>query len=66
MKFSNQAVGALRMTLQKCLSEQSDITELLKDWNLEVDDNTSEIIVTNPPTFSVQAGKEEKRVFETE
>jgi hypothetical protein len=66
MKFSNQAVGALLMTLQKCLSEQSDITELLKDWNLEVDDDTSEIIVTNPPTFSIQTGKEEKRVFETE
>ena len=51
MKLSNQAVGALLMTLQKCLAEQTDITELLKDWNLEVDDNTSEIIVTNPPAL---------------
>jgi hypothetical protein len=49
MKFSNQAVGALLMTLQKCLTEQTDITELLSDWNLEVQDE--EIIVTNPPSF---------------
>ena len=35
MKLSNQAVGALLMTLQKCLSEQSDISDLY---------------VTNPPT----------------
>ena len=27
MKLSNQAVGALLMTLQKCLAEQTDITE---------------------------------------
>ena len=38
MKLSDQAVGALLMTLQKCLSEQSDITELLSDWNLEEKD----------------------------
>jgi|TARA_R100000152_G_C6689796_1_gene121671 hypothetical protein len=49
MKFSNQAVGALLMTLQKCLSEQTDITELLSEWNLEVKDE--EIVVTNPPSF---------------
>ena len=47
MKLSNQAVGALLITLQKCLAEQVDITELLKDWNLEERDN--EIYVLNPP-----------------
>ena len=47
MKLSNQAVGALLVTLQKCLSEQVDITDLLKDWNLEERDN--EIYVLNPP-----------------
>lgn len=65
MKLSNQAVGALLMTLQKCLAEQTDITELLKDWNLEVDDNTSEIVVTNPPTFNLNTN-DTKPVFETE
>jgi len=49
MKFSNQAIGSLLMTLQKCLSEQADITELLADWDLEV--KGDEIVVTNPPSF---------------
>jgi hypothetical protein len=61
MKFSNQAVGALLMTLQKCLSEQTDITELLADWNLEVDDN-GEVIVVNPPSYKPQS---ETPVFTT-
>ena len=47
MKLSDQAVGALLMTLQKCLAEQVDITDLLKDWNLE--ERESEIYVLNPP-----------------
>ena len=57
MKFSNQAVGALLMTLQKCLAEQTDITEMLADWNLEVENG--EVVVTHPPTIKTQ-------VFETE
>jgi hypothetical protein len=48
MKLSDQAVGALLMTLQKCLAEQSDITEMLSDWDLEVKED--EIYVTNPPS----------------
>ncbi len=48
MKLSNQAVGALLMTLQKCLSEQTDISDLLNDWDLEIKDD--EVYVTNPPT----------------
>ncbi len=46
MKLSNQAVGALLMTLQKCIAEEVDITELLSDWNLEV--KNDEVFVTNP------------------
>jgi len=49
MKLSNQAVGALLVTLQKCLTEEIDITELLADWDLEVKDD--EVVVTNPPSF---------------
>ena len=37
MKLSQQAVGALLMTLQKCLAEQIDITELLADWDLRIE-----------------------------
>ena len=60
MKLSNQAIGALLMTLQRCLAEQSDITELLSDWDLEIKDN--EIYVINPPT--VKADKSSNNTFE--
>jgi hypothetical protein len=62
MKLSNQAIGALLMTLQKCLSEQSDITELLAEWDLEVVDN--EINVINPPSVKAEVTTENK--FEVE
>ena len=58
MKLSDQAIGALLMTLQKCLSEETDITELLADWDLEVNDS-GDVVVVNPPSFKTQA-------FETE
>tara|TARA_R110002012_G_scaffold293943_1_gene489795 strand:+ start:259 stop:429 length:171 start_codon:yes stop_codon:yes gene_type:complete len=51
MRLSDQAVGALLMTLQKCLAEQTDITELLSEWDLEV--KGDEIVVLNPPSVSV-------------
>ena len=60
MKLSNQAVGALLMTLQKCLSEETDITELLKDWNLEV--REGEVYVLNPP--AVKAPSPKSNTFE--
>ena len=47
MKLSNQAIGALLMTLQDCLQNQTDITEMLADWTLEVKED--EVFVTNPP-----------------
>ena len=37
------------MTLQKCLAEEADITELLADWDLHVEND--EVHVTNPPVF---------------
>jgi len=52
MKLSNQAVGTLLMTLQKCLTEEQDITELLRNWDLEVKDD--EVFVSNPPTFKIE------------
>ena len=52
MKLSDQAVGALLMTLQKCLAEETDITDLLKDWDLEIIDN--EVHVINAPTIKVK------------
>ena len=35
MKLSNQAMGTLMMTLQKCLMDQSDITVLLKELDFD-------------------------------
>jgi hypothetical protein len=51
MKLSDQAVGTLLITLQKCLTEEADITELLRDWDLEI--KNDEVFVSNPPTFKV-------------
>ena len=48
MKFSNQAIGCLLMTLQKCLAEQSDITETLRGFDLAINDE-QELVITNPP-----------------
>jgi len=53
MKLSKQAVGTFLMTLQKCLIEETDITVLLEDWNLEVRDD--EVWVTNPPQFVTES-----------
>ena len=64
MKLSNQAIGALLMTLQKCLAEQTDITELLADWDLEV--NNDEIVVLNPPKVAVESTETQKQHFITE
>ena len=50
MKLSTQAIGTLLMTLQKCLTEEIDISELLTDWDLEVRDD--EIWVCNPPVVN--------------
>ena len=52
MKLSNQAMGALLITLQKCLTEETDITELLKEWDLEI--KNDEVYVLNPPTVKIE------------
>ena len=52
LKLSNQALGTLMMSLQKCLMEQTDITEILKelDFYVSADD---EIVCYNPPTVEL-------------
>ena len=53
MKLSNQALGALMMTLQKCLMEETDIVPLLQatEWELDSD---GDLFVTNPPVVSFE------------
>ena len=38
------------ITLQKCILEQTNITEILRDYNFQVDEETETLVVTNPPT----------------
>ena len=54
MKFSDQAVGAVMMALQKSLMDQTDIVPVLQGFKLEIDD-TNQVIVTNPPTVKMKA-----------
>ena len=51
MKLSNQALGALMMALQKSLMEQSDITEVLRGFDLVVNED-EELVITNPPVVT--------------
>ena len=52
-KLSNQAVGAIMMALQKSLLEQSDITPVLRGFQIQVDD-AGQLVVMNPPTVEVK------------
>ena len=50
MKLSDQGIGTLMMTLQKCLLEQSDMTDLLRQLEFApTGESQVELIVTNPP-----------------
>ena len=49
-KLSTQAIGALMMALQKSLIEQTDITEVLKGFEIQADDS-GELVVMNPPMY---------------
>ena len=51
-KLSGQAIGAIMMALQKSLIEQTDITPVLKGFEIQVDDS-GELVVMNPPTFEI-------------
>tara|TARA_R110000851_G_scaffold296029_3_gene451087 strand:- start:382 stop:591 length:210 start_codon:yes stop_codon:yes gene_type:complete len=51
-KLSNQAVGAIMMALQKSLMDQSDITPVLRGFNVQVDD-AGELVIINPPVVEM-------------
>ena len=53
MKLSNQALGSIMMALQKSILTQSDITQILQNFEFtQTDDLLLE--VKNPPTFEVE------------
>ena len=60
--LSNQAVGAIMMALQKSLMEQSDITGILKEFEVQIDDS-GELVIMNPPM--VEAKTQQKIDIET-
>lgn len=51
LKLSEQALHALMLALQKCLAEQSDITEILREFDLR--DSDQGLVILNPPTVVV-------------
>lgn len=53
MKLSNQAMGAIMLALQNSLMTQTDITPVLKNFDLMMDEN-EEVIVLNPPTLDME------------
>ena len=55
-KLSSQAIGAIMMALQKSLSELSDITPMLSDFEIQIDDS-GELVVMNPPIFEAPSSK---------
>ena len=57
-KLSNQAIGALMMALQKGLMEQTDITEMLKEFDLV--STVDGLIVENPPILHVSEAEDEE------
>jgi len=62
MKLSNQAMGALMLALQKCLMEQSDITEILKEFDFAVTgEQQDELVVLNPPTVKVDEPEQQSK-----
>jgi hypothetical protein len=64
LRLSNQAVGAIMLALQKGILEQTDITNMLKEFQLI--QTADGLIVDNPPTISLQEeNKTEKPVKKT-
>jgi|TARA_R110000851_G_scaffold108257_2_gene229352 hypothetical protein len=56
-KLSNQAIGALMMALQKGLMEQTDITDMLKEFVLV--STADGLVVENPPILEVKEPEQE-------
>ncbi len=51
MKLSDQAVAAIMMALQKCIMEETDITDLLKGMDFQMGEN-EQLVALNPPVVN--------------
>ena len=59
MHFSDQALGALMMALQKSLMEQSDIVPVLKGFKFRLSEEG--LTVMNPPLVKLNEDLEENQ-----
>ena len=50
MRLSEQAIATIMVTLQKCILEQTNITDLLKAYRFQMDEENETLLITNPPT----------------
>ncbi len=58
--LSDQALGAVMMSLQKSLLEQSDIVPVLKSFELSpTDGKEDELLIVNPPVVSFETEQAE-------
>ena len=57
MQLSDQAVGALMLSLQKSLMEQSDIVPIIKGFKFRLSD--AGLMVMNPPLVKLAQEDEE-------
>jgi hypothetical protein len=48
LKLSDQSLGAIMLSLQKSLLEQSDIVPVLKGFNFKINEK-KELYIVNPP-----------------
>ncbi len=65
MKLSDQAITCLMGALQKCILEQTDITDLLRNFNFDKAPENKRwggngaLVVTNPPTIHMAVSEKE-------
>jgi len=64
MKLSNQAIGAIMMALQKGIMEQTDVTQLLQEF--EIVDAQEGLVVENPPVINIPEEPEASQEQATE
>jgi len=67
MKLSDQAITCLMGALQKCILEQTDITNLLRNFDFDKAPENKRwggngaLVVTNPPTIQMQVPQKEDK-----
>ena len=59
MRLSNQAIGSIMMALQRAILKQEDVTQILREFELGVEKENNEVVVTNPPTVEAEPEQED-------